>query len=316
MKKKLLLLLVLLLAGGGAYWRWIHQKKQAPSFQKIQVIRDDMTLSITSTGVVAPQNRVEIKAPIAGRIEEILVQEGNYVKKGQVVAWMSSTERSALLDQARIQGPKTLSHWEDLYKPTPLIAPISGTVISRKIEPGQTIGVSDPILVVSDRLLVQAQVDETDIGKLSLNQNAVIELDAYPDKTISARISHIAYEAETVSNVTIYEVEVSPKQAAPFLKSGMTANVDFILAFKPDVLQIPLQAIKERRGKKKVITGLLPSGKPIFTEVETGLSDGKNVEILSGLEEDDTVYIMQVPFGKKKKAGSSPFMPNRNNKRS
>ena len=310
MKKKLAIFLILCAASYGVY-RWVHAKKVvAPTYQKVQVSRADLIVSITSTGVIAPQNRVEIKAPIAGRVEDILVHEGDFVKKGQVVAWISSTERSALLDLARIKGSADLAHWEDLYKATPLIAPITGEVISRKMEPGQTLSVSDPILVLSDHLLVRAQVDETDIGKLSLNQAASIEIDAYPNKTIPAKVTHIAYEAETVNSVTIYEVEVSPKKSASFLKSGMTANVDFIIAFKSQVLQIPLLAVKERKGKKKVITSILPSGKPVFTEVETGISDGKNVEITSGLDENDTVYLMQQNFSKKK-TGSSPFMPNK-----
>jgi macrolide-specific efflux system membrane fusion protein len=52
-----------------------------------------------------PQNRLEIKPPIAGRAEEVLVNEGELVKAGQIIAWMSSTDRAALLDAARAQGP-------------------------------------------------------------------------------------------------------------------------------------------------------------------------------------------------------------------
>ena len=59
---------------------------------------------ISTTGTVQPQNRLEIKPPIGGRIEKILVKEGDKVKIGQTLVWMSSTERAALLDAARAQG--------------------------------------------------------------------------------------------------------------------------------------------------------------------------------------------------------------------
>ena len=53
--------------------------------------------------------------------------------KGQILAWMSSTERAALMDAARSKGPEEVSRWEELYRPTPILAPIRGTVISRNI---------------------------------------------------------------------------------------------------------------------------------------------------------------------------------------
>lgn len=91
---------------------------------------------ISTTGVVEPQNRLEIRPPINGRIEEIKVLEGEKVKIGQTLAWMSSTERAALLDAARVQGEEILKYWQEAYKATPLIAPMDGEVIVRAVEPG------------------------------------------------------------------------------------------------------------------------------------------------------------------------------------
>ena len=102
------------------------------------------------------------------------------VKTGQTLALMSSTERAALLDAAQTQGPEAIKYWEDVYKPTPLLSPIDGEVIVSKDYPGQTITASDVIVVLSDHLIVQAQVDETDIGKIKLGQEVTLSLDAYP----------------------------------------------------------------------------------------------------------------------------------------
>ena len=99
-------------------------------------------------------------------MERVLVTEGDVVKQGQVLAWMSSTDRAALLDAARMQSKETSSYWETVYKPTPLIAPISGQVIVQQIQPGQTLGLDSAVVVLSDRLIVKAQVDETDIGRV------------------------------------------------------------------------------------------------------------------------------------------------------
>ena len=143
-----------------------QNKSSVRDIQVINPIYGTIQTVISTTGTVQPQNRLEIKPPISGRIEEIFVQEGERVMIGQTLALMSSSERAALLDAARAQAKETLAYWQDVYKPTPLIAPINGEVIVRGVEAGQTVTSSDAIMVVSDRLIVQAQVDETDIGKV------------------------------------------------------------------------------------------------------------------------------------------------------
>jgi len=158
---------------------------------------------ISTTGTVLPKNRLEVKPPVNGRIESILVQEGDKVKLGQVLAWMSSTERAALLDAAEGQGEDALKYWKEVYKPIALLAPIDGEVIVATTQPGQTVTTSDAVVVLSDHLIVRAQVDETDIGKIKLEQAAIITLDAYPDRKINATVEHIYYESQTVNNVTI-----------------------------------------------------------------------------------------------------------------
>ena len=163
------------------------------TYSEIHPFYGDICVLVSTTGVVEPQNRVEIKSPIAGRIEEILVEEGDKVKKGDVLCLMSSTERAALLDAAHLKGEEELKYWKEVYKPTPLIAPVDGEVIVRAVEPGQTVTVNDAILVLSDRLIVKAQVDETDIGKVKLGQKAVIALDAYPDIKVEGKVDHISY---------------------------------------------------------------------------------------------------------------------------
>ena len=86
------------------------------------------------------------------------------------------------------------------------------------IQPGQTVTTSDAVVVLSDRLIVRAQVDETDIGKIKLNQGAFITLDAYLDTKIGAVVDHIYYESETVNNVTIYKVDLIPENTPEFFR--------------------------------------------------------------------------------------------------
>lgn len=288
-----------------------HNAKKA-SIEEIIVERGDIKTFITTTGTVLPQNRLEIKPPITGRIEEILVQEGQKVKKGEVVAWMSSTERAALLDAARSKGEESMQYWQEAYKATPLISPLDGDVIVRSLEPGQTVTSADPVVVLSDRLIVKAQVDETDIGRVKVGQEAIVSLDAYPKDKIKSTVDHISYESTMVNNVTIYEVDILTESVPETFRSGMTANVEIIEDTREDVLILPLEAVE--RGKDTTVVGIRTRGlRPERREVKLGLSDDRNVEVLSGVSEGDTVIIEKVKSSlpKKSSTGSNPFMPNR-----
>ncbi|MFH0827072.1 MAG: HlyD family efflux transporter periplasmic adaptor subunit [Candidatus Omnitrophota bacterium] len=267
---------------------------------------------ISSTGTVLPKNRLEIKPPVNGRIEELLVSEGDLVKEGATLGLLSSTERAALLDAAHGQGDKALKYWQEVYKAIPLIAPIDGEVIVAKVQPGQTITTADAVLVLSDQLIVRAQVDETDIGKIKTGQDAVIILDAYPDTKIKAEVGHIYYESKTVNNVTIYEVDLSCEEIPPFFRSGMNATVNFIENSKKGSLLLPVEAVL--REKEGTFVYVKEPGKAVSVKrpVQLGISENKNVEVTSGLSADDTVLVKTKKYAlPTSNSGNNPFLPSR-----
>ncbi len=277
--------------------------------REIKPIVGDISITFTTTGVVEPQNRLEIKPPINGRVEEILVREGDKVSQGSFVAWMSSADRAALLDSARAQGPEALAYWQEVYRATPLLSPIEGEVIVRAVEPGQTVSSNDAVIVLSDRLIVNAQFDETDIGRVRLKQKAIISLDAYPGVKIPGIIDHIAYESKLVNNVTIYEVDIIPQKVPAFFRSGFSATVEVFEQIKKDVMLIPLEAITKRDGTSFVLIKDTAGGEPLKREITTGLSDGAGAEVIAGLNIDEFVIVKQKRYTlPKRKTGSSPFM--------
>jgi macrolide-specific efflux system membrane fusion protein len=267
---------------------------------------------ISTTGVVEPQNRLEIKSPINGRIEEIKVKEGDMVKSGDILVLMSSTERAALLDAARAQGQESLNYWQEVYNPTPLIAPIDGEIIVRAIEPGQTITSADAIVVLSDRLIVKANVDEVDIGGVKVGQKAEISLDAYPEIKVKGVVDHILYESTLVNNVTIYEVDILPDRIPEVFRSGMSANVEIVNKSKENILIIPYEAVKQKEEGDFVYIAKHGNKEYVSCKVELGISDGENVEIISGLKPEDKILITTQKYISLQtdNRGGSPFMPN------
>lgn len=290
------------------------KKGGAPTYTEIKPQRGEIRVTVTSTGIVQPEGRIEMKPPVPGRIERVLVREGQKVRRGQIIAWMSSTERAALLDAARAVSSEEYKRFQEYYKATPIVAPVSGTIILRNVEPGQTVAPADVLLVVADRLQVVAKVDETDIARIAVGTLTEIVLDAYPQQLIEGRVNAIAFEAKTVNNVTTYDVEVAPQAQPAFMRSGMTANVTFILKKKEDVLTLPLAAIQFRKDSPFVLVKG-PKGKPEEVLIAIGDSDGSSTEITSGLDEAQTVLVPKMQIDTTKQ-GSNPFMPARSGRSS
>ncbi|MBU4376630.1 MAG: HlyD family efflux transporter periplasmic adaptor subunit [Candidatus Omnitrophica bacterium] len=268
---------------------------------------------ISTTGTVLPKNRLEIKPPVNGRVDKILVKEGERVETGQTLGWMSSTERAALLDAARGQGEEVLKYWEGVYKPIPLISPIDGEVIVATTQPGQTVTTSDAVIVLSDHLIARAQVDETDIGKIAVGQNATIVIDAYPDTRIKAKVEHIYYESQTVNNVTIYNADLLPEKVLPFFRSGMNATIDFIESSKEDALLLPSEAVVSDKEGPYVFVKQSAIDKEGRRQLVTlGISSDKKVEITSGITANDTILVKGKKYAlPKSNTGTNPFMPQR-----
>lgn len=314
MKKFILFLVVIALGGGGFWFYKAHRKKaeaaaEAQKFVPAKVELKTLRRTIESTGEIRPENRLEVKSPISGRLEQLLVREGDTLSKGQIVAWISSTERATLLDTARAKGEDEVKYWETIYKAAPLVAPLSGTVIVRSLEPGQTISSSSAVIVIADRLIIVGQVDETDIGAIFAGQHVSVKLDAYPDSVFEGTVKSIAYDSKMVSNVTMYEVDVSPENLPDFARSGMTATLTFLVDEHQNIPAIPTSALEYRKGQAFVRLSAKAGKEPESRMVQTGLSEHSFTEITKGLEVGEEVLIPQVI--RKKDGGTNPFMPGR-----
>lgn len=306
MKKLLIAIIVIIILVVGFFpiRKLLSKKTKQPQFKTVEVMTGNIEVKVLATGTIQPHTRVEVNAPVSGRIEQVLVDEGDLVKPGDILAWIASEDRIALLDAARsaletaqkLNDPQALSQShqayeiaEKAYKRVPLTNSISGEVIARNAEPGQNVNTQTKIFVISDRLLANVTVDEADIGKISLNQQAIITLDAYPKEEIPAKVTKISREGQTVSNIVVYNVMVEPQKVPSYWASGMTANVQFVFVKKDDVLILPLTAIRQQNGKKTV---LVPKGKESEVKViETGVTDGKSIEIIRGLNKGDVVLV-------------------------
>ena len=208
------------------------------------------------------------------------------------MAYLSSSDRVAILDAVRANPNENIKDWENTYKATPVISPMNGRIILRNVVEGQTISTSDILYALADELIVLASVDEADIGKIKNGQRAEITLDAYKDVTINGKVFQILEEGKNVSNVITYYVKIRPEKTPDFFKSLMTANIDIIVKEQKDAVVIPWDSFQEdEQGKTFVLVGdNMQQSKHIIT---TGILDGDNVEVTSGLSKGDTILVKQ-----------------------
>ena len=252
----------------------------------------DVKEVIDTTGEVSALNRVEIKPSVSGRVDTLLVNEGDTVRKGQVLAYLSSSDRVAILDAVRANPDENIKDWENTYKATPVISPMNGKIILRNVVEGQTISTNDILYALADELIVLASVDEADIGKIKNGQRAQITLDAYKDVSIDGKVFQILEEGKNVSNVITYYVKIRPEKTPDFFKSLMTANIDIIVKEQKDAVVIPWDSFSEdENGDTYVLTG--DNMQQTKHKITTGILDGDNVEVTSGLSKGDTILVKQ-----------------------
>jgi len=288
-----------------------QNNKPQETVNTVEVRRGDLRIEVSATGSVLPQNRLEVKPTLGGRVDSMLVKEGDRVRAGDILCWMSSTERAALVDTAKSKGDTEVAYWNEVYKPMPLVAPIDGEVIVRAAEPGQSVSAGTAVLVLSDRLIVRARVDETDIGRLAVGQKARVELDAYPDVKVAGEVVHISYESRVVNNVTVYEVDVVTSEIPTVFRSGMSATVFVVCKSREGVLILPLDAVSND-GTNTWVVASEARGAETRKPVSLGLATDQHVEIRSGLAEGEAVVARKKQFSSSmiQTLEKSPFMPS------
>lgn len=310
--KRVMIVVVVLAAAAVAAWIGKTRTKGSGAQERGRAVRaqiETLEETVDAAGSVSPNNRVEIKPPVAGRVETLLVDEGDRVKAGQIVAWLSSTDRAAILDAARAQGPEEFKKWQDAYKPTPVVASLPGEVILRNVVVGEAVGTGTTLFAVADTLIVNAQVDESDIGKVRVGQTVRIRLDAYPDRTVDGKVFDMLYEGKSVSNVVTYGVKVRPITVPPYFRSQMTANVSFVVRGKALALTVPADAVREGKDGRKVVL-LSPAAEgasPVEREVKTGLEVDEKIEIIEGLKEGEEVLLARGRYVPQTAPATSPL---------
>ena len=189
---------------------------------------------------------------------------------------------------------------------TRILAPVDGTVESRNMDVGQTVAASFQaptiFLIAQDltKMQVDTNVDESDVGRIHLDQQATFTVDAWPGRTFRGRVAQIREAPINVSNVITYDVVIQVSNEDLKLFPGMTANVTISVGKASDALRLPKAALSFRprtiapgpAGKTQTVSVLDASGKLTQVPVQTGIGDANYLEVTGGgLKEGQQVVV-------------------------
>lgn len=214
--------------------------------------------------------------------------------RAQINAQMAQISQA----QAKLKTAKTNLGY------TKIIAPVDGTIISRKIDLGQPVAASfqapELFTIAQDlkKMQIEVSVSEADIGRVKEGQEVTYALDGYPDDEFTGTVSQVRLSPTTVSNVVTYSVIVDVENEDLKLKPGMTANVSIITDKSENVLCAPNSALKVSLDdtKKYEHQGIwkMENRKPQRIEIEVGASNDNVFEIKSDkIKKGDTIIIRQ-----------------------
>jgi len=245
---------------------------------------------------------------------------------------------STLLHQAQAQsdqGAANLEQAEYNLSKTTITSPIDGMVTALNAKLGEIVMIgtmNNPgtvIMTISDMSETQAEVevDETDVASVKVDQEAKIKIDAFPDTVFNGKVTEIGHTARisgfgTQDQVTNFLVKVMLMDSLLDIRPGMSASVEITTNSRPNVLNIPIQAVvmreeksdtlkekekkkekgtlasadssktkneKKKKGKEVEGVFVIKDGRAKFVKVKTGIADQQNIEIVSGLNENDQV---------------------------
>jgi HlyD family secretion protein len=325
---------------------YVEEGEEVKAGDPLCVIKPDMYISALNRAEAALNSS---KARLAQAEAQLIERELAYKRAKQLfdsgtipVSEFESAESAYRVAQAEVRAAEfsvksaeaSVSEAQEQLTKTRIFSPISGTIAALNVEKGErVVGTSmmtgTEMMVVADleRMEVQAEVNENDIVKVSLNDTALVEVDAYMNRDFKGIVTEIANSASvsgtSTDQVTNFDVKVfllhesyadlidtTASQMYPF-RPGMSATIDILTETREDVISVPISAVTTRvkdeaknagqeeseetdfiePDEKLEVVFVLKDGIVRQVEVKTGIQDNESIEILEGLTPGDEVVV-------------------------
>ncbi|KJS85495.1 MAG: RND transporter [Peptococcaceae bacterium BICA1-8] len=214
------------------------------------------------------------------------IEYQNALKKHDILV-TNFNNRGTQLNQNELAAKMAEEDLED----TILYAPVAGTILDLTKKAGESVSDEQDLVVLHENNDVKAitKVIEYDIGGIKLGQKVNVTVEALPDQTFVGEVSNIdALPTSDNSGLVSYNVEINIINPDEGIKDGMTSTLTFILKEVRDCLIVPYKAVKIV-NRKQLVTVIDENGAEVEREIKTGFTDGISVEVLEGLEQNETI---------------------------
>ncbi|MEJ2215757.1 MAG: efflux RND transporter periplasmic adaptor subunit [Gemmatimonadota bacterium] len=288
------------------------------------VERGSVGRSVTVSGVVEPIRIVGVNSQISGALLAVLVEEGNVVRKGGVLARVDDRELQAQLEAAEASYQVTQAAYERAQQLrdrkvitlpeyerdrtafaaakaqleqvrtriayATVTAPIDGVITEKRVEAGDVVAPQTRLFTLADvsTLVVRVGVSELDVVAVNVGDPVVLALDAFPDRSFRGRVRRIFPTGDPTTRLVPVEVALRP-QDADDVRPGFLARVTFALGTRQGVLLVPASALVGGAGSESVF--VVEDGRAIRRTVTAGVTSEGRVEIVAGLQAGEQVIV-------------------------
>ena len=287
-------------------------------------VRGDVVAVYSGTAPIEAFAEADVIAKVDGEIREVLVEEGDNVTEGQVMARLDGdrlrlelNESSARLrkmqrdfernkdlrekgllsegdfeklqfDLEALQASYNLASLELDY--TQVRAPIDGVIAERYIKIGNTISIGEPLYRVTglDPLVAYLHVPEREYRQISAGQPVAIDIDALAGQRIIADVTRVSPVVDPATGT--FKITIEINDAERRIKPGMFGRMSIVYDRHENVLQVPRSAVVESADSESVF--IVEDGKAIRKQVTTGYGENGMIEIVDGLKETDNVIVV------------------------
>ena len=259
-------------------------------------------VSSIGSATFAYQAERTLTAQAAGTVTSINVQEGSDVAKDDIILGLSGddlTESIQSASESLRSAEISMQNLQDTMNNYTITAPISGTIIEKDAKVGDAVKTGDTLCIVYDLsyLEMSINVDELQISSISVGQQVQITADAVPDKTYVGTVTRVSMKGASNGGTTTYPVTIRIDDTDG-LRPGMNANAEIVVAEAKNALVVPNAAVV--RGSYVLVTKDSPSAANadtameapegfVYVPVKTGVSDDDYTQIVSGIQEGDTI---------------------------
>ena len=259
-------------------------------------------VSSIASATFAYQAERTLTALASGTVSAINVQEGDTVSKGDILIELTGddlTESIQSASESLRSAEISMQNQQDNMSNYTITSPISGTIIEKDAKQGDALTSGSTLCVIYDLSYLEMviNVDELQIGALSVGQKVQLTADAVTDKTYVGTVTRVSMKGSSSGGTTTYPITIRIDNTDG-LRPGMNANAEIVVAEAGNALVVPNAAVI--RGGYVLVSKKSPSAANavedmdapegyVYVKVETGVSDDSYTEIKSGLQEDDTV---------------------------